>query len=139
MRLAVLLLGTFLIAPASGSNEVTLTVIVNLQRSESLTREDLVQIYMKQRRFWRDNAPIIALNREPGSPERERFSRLVLGKGSAALAAYWNQQYFHGILPPISLSSGEAIKRYVASDRDAIGYIAADEVDDSVRVVLRLP
>jgi len=36
------------------------------------------------------------------------------------------------------LSSDAAVKRYVAADRDAIGYIEWSEVDDSVRVVLKI-
>src|SRR5207249_9733289 len=42
--------------------------------------------------------------------------------------AYWDQQYFAGIFPPSVLSSGAAVKRYVAADRAAIGYIEWSEV-----------
>jgi hypothetical protein len=54
------------------------------------------------------------------------------------LPAYWNEQYFHGVLPPIILGSEEAVVRYVASRPDAIGYVDARHVDASVATALLL-
>jgi ABC-type phosphate transport system substrate-binding protein len=118
------------------ADEPVLTIIVNRERTTNLRLEDVASVFLKKRRFWEDGAPIVALNREPGSPIREIFSRRVLGTDSTRLAAYWNEQYFQGIFPPAMLESSAAVKRYVAADRNAIGYIEASEVDDSVRVVL---
>ncbi len=117
---------------------VQLAVIVHPARQVQLRTEDLARIFLKQRRFWDDNEPIVPLNREPGSAAREVFSRRVLGDESARFGEYWNRQYFQGVFPPATLSSDAAVKRYVAVDRNAIGYISVGEVDDSVRVVLRL-
>jgi ABC-type phosphate transport system substrate-binding protein len=100
--------------------------------------QDVHNIFLKKRRFWDDGQPIVPLNREAGSALREAFSRRVLGGASSAFVGYWNDQYFHGVFPPATLSSSDAVKRYVAADRNAIGYIWDSEVDDSVRVVLRL-
>lgn len=124
-------------APAH-SAETTLAVIVHRDSTVQLTRHELVRIYLKQRRFWDDGSPIVALNRESGSRERESFSVAVLGSESRSLAAYWNQQYFQGVFPPATLSSGAAVKRYVATNYGAIGYIDAADVDASVRVVFRV-
>ena len=119
--------------------EPALAVIVHPQGAAQLTAEDVANIFLKKRRFWADGQPIVALNLPPGSVLREGFSRAVLGSDSSHLAAYWNQQYFQGVFPPVTLSSSAAVKRYVATERNAIGYIDAAEVDDSVRVMLRLP
>ncbi len=115
-----------------------LAVIVHPARQAQLSIADLTRIYLKQRRFWDDNEPIVPLNREPGNAARELFSRRVLGDDSVRFGGYWNQQYFQGIFPPVTLSSEAAVKRYVAADRNAIGYISASAADDSVRVVLRI-
>jgi len=112
--------------------------IVHRTRSSQLNIHDVVNISLKRRRFWDDGAPIVPVNREPGSDARETFSRRALGRPSAAFTAYWNEQYFHGVFPPITLSSSAAVKRHTATERNAIGYIDASEADDSVRVVLRL-
>ena len=116
----------------------SLAVIVHPTRTTALSRENVARIYLRKRQFWDDGAPIIALNRESGTEARDAFTRRVLPIGKAQLHAYWNEQYFHGIFPPPVLSSAGAVKRYVAAEPNAIGYIETSEVDESVRVVLRL-
>lgn len=131
----LLLLGTAWVARA---REPALAVIVHPSREDTPTRSDLARIFLQRRRFWRDGAPIVPLNREPGSAARETFSMRILGADSAHFSAYWNAQYFHGVFPPAVLSSSSAVKRYVASDPQAIGYVDPADVDPSVRVVLTL-
>jgi len=111
---------------------------VHPERAAALDIEDVARIYLRKRRFWGDGTPIVALNREPGTVARVAFSHGVLHADPPRLQAYWDQQYFAGIFPPSVLSSGAAVKRYVAADRAAIGYIEWSEVDDSVRVALKV-
>ncbi len=118
--------------------ERALAIVVHPERAAALDIEDVARIYLRKRRFWGDGTPIVALNREPGTAARVAFSRRVLHADPPRLQAYWDQQYFAGIFPPSVLSSGAAVKRYVAADRAAIGYIEWSEVDDSVRVVLKV-
>jgi len=148
MRRGTALLGTLVMAlgalalPLGAATAVTggqaLVVIVHPSRTDALGAQDLARIYLRTRRFWDDGSPIVPLNREPGSTEREAFSVRVFAAESAYLAGYWNAQYFHGVFPPTVLASSAAVKRYVATDRNAIGYIDASEVDLSVRVLLTL-
>jgi ABC-type phosphate transport system substrate-binding protein len=116
-----------------------LFVIVHRERSERLGVDDLAQIYLKQRRHWRDGDAIVPVNREPESELRAAFARAVLALSPQQLSVHWNRQYFLGVLPPATLASDEAVKRFVARERRAIGYIRASALDDSVRVALRLP
>ena len=118
--------------------ERALAIVVHPERAAALDIEDVARIYLRKRRFWGDGTPIVALNREPGTVARVAFSHGVLHADPPRLQAYWDQQYFAGIFPPAVLSSGAAVKRYVAADRDAIGYVDSSEVDDSVRVVLKI-
>lgn len=124
-------------APAIAA-ETALAIVVHPARTDVLGVEDVARIYLRKRRFWPDGAPIVPLNREAGTAAREAFSRRVLGGKAAQLQEYWNQQYFQGVFPPTVLSSAAAVKRYVAADRNAIGYIERSEVDDSVRALLTL-
>jgi ABC-type phosphate transport system substrate-binding protein len=121
-----------------GAGDAPLVVIVHPSRTDTLGLSDLAGIYLRKRRLWYDGAPIVPLNREAGSAARETFSVRVLGSDSTHLASYWNDAYFNGIFPPAVLSSSAAVKRYVASEPQAIGYIDPADVDDSVRVVLTL-
>jgi len=127
-----------LVATSVQPMDAAIVVIVNPHRNVTLRVEDVAHIFLRKQRFWEDGSPIVPLNREAGSTLRETFSRRVLGVTSTALAAYWNEQYFLGTMPPATLSSSEAVKRYVATDPNAVGYIDANAVDGSVRVVLEL-
>jgi ABC-type phosphate transport system substrate-binding protein len=135
LLVVVLLLGA---APTARAGEPVLVVIVHPSRTDTPTRGDVARMFLQRRRFWLDGTPIVPLNREPGSPEREAFSTRVLGAESGRFSAYWNTQYFQGVFPPTVLSSASAVKRYVATDPRAIGYVASAEVDASVRVVLTI-
>ncbi len=139
MRLLAL---AFLFAMLAGEavlGQSSLVVIVHPSRTESLTADELARIYLKKKNFWTDGAAIRPINRESGSPSRELFDRIVVAGDEPDLVNYWNQRYFHGVFPPATLASDAAVIRYVASEARAIGYVAADAVDDSVRVLMPLP
>jgi ABC-type phosphate transport system substrate-binding protein len=129
-----------LLAPTRGAGEAVdiVVIIVHPRHTSQLSLEDVAQIYLKRRRFWDDGSPVVPLNLPSGTPLRERFSRVVLRDSEARLAEYWNRQYFYGIFPPATLASTGAVRRYVASDPNAIGYLPGSEVDGSVRAVLHL-
>ena len=137
MRALVLLF--MLLAPTSGRGEdVPLVVIVHPERRAQLSIEDVAHIYLRRKRFWDNGTPVVPLNLPSGTPLRQRFTQLVLRQSESRLAEYWNRQYFYGVLPPATLASTEAVARYVAADRNAIGYVPASEADASVRVLFRL-
>ena len=136
--LASVLLGLTTAPLAAAGGELELAVIVHPSRAAPLTPEALKRIYLKRQRFWGDGHAIVAINQEVATPAREALTRLVFGDEAARLAAYWNEQYFHGVLPPIILGSEEAVVRYVASRPDAIGYVDVRHVDASVATALLL-
>jgi ABC-type phosphate transport system substrate-binding protein len=115
-----------------------LAVIVHPDREVRLDVEDVARIYLKQRRFWREGEPIVPVNRDSGSEARDAFVRKVFGASARQLPVYWNRQYFQGVLPPATLASDEAVRRFVAGERRAIGYVHPSVIDGSVRVVLQL-
>jgi len=117
-----------------------LVVIVHPDRAhERLDADDVAQIYLKQRLRWRDGKTIVPVNREPESDTRAAFARAVLELSPQQLSVHWNRQYFLGVRPPATLASDEAVKRFVAREKRAIGYVRASAIDASVRVALRLP
>ncbi len=126
------------LALASPARAEELVVIVHPERSEALALDDVAQIYLKQRRFWASGERIVPVNRESESSARAAFARAVFDRSPRQLAVYWNRQYFLGVLPPATLASDEAVKRFVAREKLAIGYVHPSAADGSVRVVLRL-
>ena len=139
MRAAALITAVLLVTPVAGSAAPDrLAVIVHADREVHLDLEAIAQIYLKRRRFWSGGDPIVPVNREAGSRAREAFTLRVLRTAASRLTVYWNREYFRGVLPPATLASDEAVRRFVARDRRAIGYVDARTVDSSVRVVLHL-
>jgi len=128
-----------MLAPANlVGQESRVAVIVHPERQTNLSLEDVAQIYLRRKRFWDDGAAIVPLNLPSRAPLRTHFSQRVLNQTEPRLANYWNRLYFDGVLPPATLASTEAVRRYVASDPNAIGYVPVSEVDGSVRVILQL-
>jgi ABC-type phosphate transport system substrate-binding protein len=134
----MLVLALLLLAPARGEEQDPIVVIVHPERRADLSIDDVAQIYLRRMRFWNDGSPVVPLNLTSTDPLRKRFSRLVLRENAQRLAEYWNRQYFYGIFPPATLASAEAMRRYVAADPNAIGYVPSSLVDDSVRVLFPL-
>lgn len=125
-------------AAAAAQGDRRLAVIVHPVRTAELSVDELAQIYLRRKQRWEDGEIIVPLNLASGLPHRAQFSQRVLHQTEARLADYWNRRYFDGVMPPATLASTAAVRRYVASDNRAIGYVPAAEVDASVRVVMYL-
>ena len=133
---AIVLVLTLSLSAASFAEP--LAVIVHRDRADRLDVSQIGQIYLKQRRFWPDGQRMVPVNREAGNGLRSFFEKHVLRTSATRLAVYWNRQYFQGVMPPATLASDEAVKRFIASERAAIGYVDPRVLDESVRVVFQL-
>ena len=75
-----------------------------------------------------------------GSPIRADFYRKVADKDAAQVKALWSKLVFTGKgTPPKEYASNAEVKKAVAADPKAIGYIDKSAVDDTVKVILTLP
>ncbi|WP_397533187.1 hypothetical protein [Roseateles sp.] len=71
------------------------------------------------------------------SAVRELFYTKAAGKTAAQVKAAWARLTFSGkASPPKELSSAADVKKHVAGNVDAIGYIEKSAVDNTVKVVL---
>jgi hypothetical protein len=100
--------------------------------------DDLRELYLRRRRVWPDGRRAIPINLPADHPVRERFSRLVLGRATQDLVAYWDARYFEGITPPTVLPSPAAIRAYLAAEPAAVGYVPLGDVDETCRTLLVL-
>jgi ABC-type phosphate transport system substrate-binding protein len=107
-----------------------------LSASKSMTAEELNLIFWRKKLYWQGGVPIHPVNLQAEHPIRLTFSKTVLGNSPTEQTNYWNGLYFHGISPPYSVQSEEAVLRYVANTKGAIGYVDACKVDDRVKALL---
>jgi ABC-type phosphate transport system substrate-binding protein len=119
-----------------GADDIAVVVAAASVPDSSVTMATVAGIYLRKRQMWHDHSRIVAVNLPATHPLRHDFSLRVLGRDPAALQAYWNKEYFHGVLPPIVLASEEAVMRFVAETPGAIGYVSNCMVDKRVAVVL---
>jgi len=73
------------------------------------------------------------------NPVREAFYKKATDRDRAQIKAVWSRLAFTGQgQPPKELADAEAVKKAVAADPKAVGYIDKADVDASVKVVLVL-
>jgi len=71
---------------------------------------------------------------------RADFYHKVAEKDTAQVKAIWSKLVFTGkAVQPKEYASNTEVKKAVAADPKAIGYIDKSAVDDSVKVILTLP
>lgn len=103
---------------------------------QQLATRELSLIFWRKKQYWQGGARIHPVNLHAEHPLRLYFSKTVLGNLPNEQADYWNGLYFHGTTPPYSVQSEEAVLRYVASTKGAIGYVDACKLDERVKPVL---
>ena len=133
-RLAVALVA-WALAPMSWSDDIV--VIVHKDNTSAIDRSYVQQLYVGAVRGWPDGTPAFVLDQPDGSPGREQFSAQVLQRSPANVRAIWAQNIFTGRGLPPKVAADEEMKRLVASNRSAVGYIRSSLLDASVRVVVR--
>ncbi|WP_229210563.1 hypothetical protein [Duganella sp. CF517] len=75
-----------------------------------------------------------------GSSIRNDFYRKVADKDASQVKAVWSKLVFTGkAAAPKEYASNAEVKKAVAADPKAIGYIDKSAVDDTVKVILTLP
>jgi ABC-type phosphate transport system substrate-binding protein len=80
------------------------------------------------------------IDQAEGSPIRADFYHKVADKDPAQVKALWSKLVFTGkATPPKEYSGNAEVKKAVAADPKAIGYIDKSAVDDTVKVILTLP
>ncbi len=102
----------------------------------SIPADTLKLIYQRKNQIDAEGNRWIPLNLPVADPLRRGFSLAVFSELPEEQEDYWNIQYFNGITPPIVLASEEAILRFVAATKGAIGYIRKQKVDSRVKVLL---
>jgi len=134
--LLLLTLAGLVLAPFQARAQDEVVVIVNRDNPHAIDRATLVAIYTGRVKGWADGSPVFPLDQPQSNALRETFYTQVIGRSVANIQAIWAQNIFAGKgLPPKVATPDGQMKHLVATNRNAIGYIRASEIDDTVRVV----
>jgi hypothetical protein len=117
---------------AANARAEDLVVIANLAAAP-ISREQITDTYLARNNTW---TPIDQL---VGSSIYAEFYKKVTGRDTAQVKAIWSQILFTGRgVPPKQLLDSAAVKKAVAANPKALGYIEKSAVDATVKVILPL-
>jgi ABC-type phosphate transport system substrate-binding protein len=122
----------------STSAHADVVVIVSAKSHvTSIKAEQAARIFLGKTSTFPDNGDAVPIDQADGSLVREEFYSKVVHKTSTQLAAYWAKIIFTGDgRPPEMLDGNAAVRKAVADNPNAIGYIDKSAVNRSVRVIL---
>lgn len=111
-------------------------VVISNKDMKDLSDSEIKAIFLKKLIFANDTK-LVPINLQARDPLRLKFEKKVLHMSFQRLKSYWTKQHYLGHRPPVSMKSQESIKAFVKKVKGSIGYIKANRVDDSVKVMYR--
>ena len=119
--------------------QVELAIIVNKANpNDNLSFAELREYFMVERGNWSSGAgKVRVIMREPGDLEREAVLRLIYDMDEKDFNSYFLGKKFRGetLEEPRQRSSTPDMIKTISNVQGAIGYVRADEVDASVKVI----
>ncbi|MES3022243.1 MAG: hypothetical protein V4857_11750 [Pseudomonadota bacterium] len=135
MKPTLFILAAVSLALAGAPAHAEIVVVVNLKNPATrMFSAQAAQFFLGK------SAMFTPVDQADDSGIRNEFYKKCAGKDAAEVTAIWSKIVFTGKgRPPKVHASGADVKKAVAADVNAIGYIDKAELDDTVKAVLSLP
>jgi ABC-type phosphate transport system substrate-binding protein len=102
----------------------------------SLASNQVADIFLGKTSRFPDGTLAVPIDLGEDSPAREKFYVQLTGKSPAQMKAHWSKIIFTGRgQPPRQVAGNAEARRAIAENPQAIGYIDANQVDSSVKVL----
>jgi ABC-type phosphate transport system substrate-binding protein len=106
----------------------------------TLSKTQLADIFLGRVSRFPSGAQAVPIDQAEVTPAREEFYARLIGRSAPQMKAYWSKIIFTGRgQPPQEVRNDAEMKKRIAENSAAIGYIEKGLVDDSVRVVSEDP
>ena len=138
MALTIVYLITLLLVSAVSATSGDIAIIVNKANpTDELSSTDLVKIFAQDKQYWENGKKVYLIMQEAGSLEKKVILKKIYKMGDEELKRFWLAKMFREEIAsfPKTLSSNEAVKRFISQVPNAIGFIDASFVDESVKVL----
>lgn len=125
-------------AQESAAGEIAIAIVVHKSSGiDSLTLDELRNIFLARRQFWPDRTRITLLVRAPKSDERDFVLNSIYQMDEAQYRQYWIAKMFRAEIPrgPKIVFSGDMTLDLVTVIPGSISFIRAEEVTSDVRVL----
>jgi ABC-type phosphate transport system substrate-binding protein len=116
-------------------------VIVNKTNTvDDLPLADAKKVFMGDKTTWPSGKRVTILMLAPGQPERAAVLHGIYKMPEDEYGQYFVQAAFAGKVaaPPKDIASPAQMKQAVAANPGAIGYVKKEDMDDTVKTVLKL-
>ena len=134
---AKIILSAGLVLSACTAHADVVVVVSAKSSVQGLTADQVSQIFLGKVNAFPDGTVAVPLDQADNASERNAFYTKITGKDAMQLKSYRSKLIFTGKgQPPKELPGNSEVKKAVAGDPAAIGYIDKSAVDSSVRVVL---
>jgi ABC-type phosphate transport system substrate-binding protein len=131
-----LLLGLMLCCTCPTVAAEVVVVVSAKSPVSAISKNQAVSIFLGQNMHFPDGSAAIPIDQAESSAQRHEFYALYANKAPAQVKAHWSRIIFTGRgQPPKTVENDEEVKRRLAENPSAIGYIDHTHVDDTVRVV----
>jgi ABC-type phosphate transport system substrate-binding protein len=118
------------------SRAEVVAVVSSKSAITALTKSQVADIFLGKVGRYPDGLLAVPIDQAAGSVARNEFYAKVADRSPAQIAAYWSKILFTGRgQPPTEVSNDIEMKNRIAANPSAIGYINAELVDGSVRVL----
>jgi ABC-type phosphate transport system substrate-binding protein len=138
---AVLLAGgTLLLRGAAAAGEEVDIIVNKANTIGDLPLSEAKKVFLGDKSTWPGGKRVTIFMLAQGLPERAVVLREIFKMPEDQLGQYFVQAAFAGKVsaPPKDVPSAAQMKQTVAANPGAIGYVKKEDVDDTVKAVLKL-
>jgi len=132
--------GTLTFHEAAAAGEEVDVIVNKANTVDDLPLADAKKVFMGDKTTWPSGKRVTILMLAQGLPERSSVLRQIYKMSEDDLVQYFTAAAFAGKVaaPPKEIASAAQMKQAVAANPGAIGYVKKEDVDDTVKVVLKL-
>ena len=135
-RVGLRVIGLTLILTTGTAVANVVAVVSSKSGVTTLSKSQLTDIFLGRVSRFPDGVLATPIDQAEGSAARDEFYEKLAGKSGAQVKAYWSKIIFTGRgQPPKTVADGTEVKKFIATNPAAIGYLDETLVDGSVRVV----
>ena len=137
MKNLLIIIVCILVAGITEVSAQSFKVIVNESNStESISKDDLSDIFLKKKNKWNDGSSIIPVDQNARSATREIFSEEIHNRNVGAIRSYWQQAAFSGAgTAPIERSNDSDVIEFIQANSGAVGYVSESTEVSGVKVL----
>jgi hypothetical protein len=122
---------------ASAQHGIAVAIVVNRsQKIGDMSLQDVRKLFLGEKGTLPNGQRVSLLMTPPGTPEREAVLRQIYRMSENEFTKYVLQSAFTGRQSPPREVPAAEMKKLVAANPNAIGYLPVTQVDDAIRAIL---